>query len=593
MTKTLFGQRGARSRRPLASKALTWLVAPATLLGTGLALTVPPASAASVHAASAAPAASVYTALGSSTRICDTRGASTSSPTNQCSGMTLPAGGTRDVALPAGASGIPASATAVVANVTVTNTKAQGFLNVYPTGAPSTTSIIDYTAGQTVANLATVQVGSTTTTGTAPVTTPSITIQNGPTNGNGGTADVVVDLEGYYAPPASVTALTGEYHPLTAARVADTRCSPSAPSFCGAENISAPNQMATTLTAGGTQNIQVTGVGGVPSTGVADVVLNVTETHATAPSFFTVSTTPGTPPAMSSAPTVSNENFAAGETLAAKVIVPVGANGDVTIFNHAGTADAVVDVDGYFSDSTTAATPGSLFTPVAPTRVIGAQGGGVTVAGGDSAFATVTGTNGVPAGATAAALDVIDIQPAQGNFLTVYPSDMHPPVTSDVNWIPANTYNVVPNAAYGTLSTTAGTANGTTPVPAGSFSVLNGPVGTGSTSVDADLFGYFAPANNSVAVTATPNTVPHGGATTSTVTATVTAPAGGSNTNDTVTFTVTGTGCGTVNPTTGSTGPSGTTVKTTYTAGMTAGTCTVTATESITGQSGSTTITQS
>jgi hypothetical protein len=59
-----------------------------------------------------------------------------------------------------GACGIPAEADAIAVNVTVTQPTAPGHVIIYPLGvALPTTSTINYSAGQTRANNAIVQVG--------------------------------------------------------------------------------------------------------------------------------------------------------------------------------------------------------------------------------------------------------------------------------------------------------------------------------------------------------------------------------------------------------------------------------------------------
>ena len=69
--------------------------------------------------------------------------------------------------------------------------------------------------------------------------------------------------------------------------------------------------------AGGVVSLPVTGVSGVPATGVTAVVLNVTATGPTAGSFVTVY------PDGKARPAVSNLNFTAGETIPNLVVVPV------------------------------------------------------------------------------------------------------------------------------------------------------------------------------------------------------------------------------------------------------------------------------
>ncbi|HZD67277.1 MAG TPA: glycoside hydrolase family 172 protein, partial [Acidimicrobiales bacterium] len=409
------------------SQTVTATDAPDGLVATSTPVTV-----------SSPPTPSAYAPL-SPTRICDTR---TSSSANQCTGKTLSPGGTLSVDMPAQ---VPAGATAVVANVTVTNTGGQGYLSVFPAGGSlPTVSNLNFTGGQTVANTVTVALGPSGGT-------PGISIYDGPPSGTGGPVDVVVDLEGYYAPPSATA--TGTYTALAPERLADTRCGTSPPpSFCAGENLPVPNQGLGTLGPGGSTDVTVAGVDSVPAEATA-VVLNVGMTNTTAPSYLTAW------PSGESRPLASNQNWVPGETLSSKVIVPVGTGGKVSLYNYAGSADAVVDVDGYYTTS-----GGSLFVPTTPTRILDTRPAGVGP--GSSATAQVTGTGGVPASATGAVLDVVDIAPAKGNYLTVYPTGQSPPVATDVNWVPGNTYNVVPNASYARLGS------------GGAVSIYNGPPNT-------------------------------------------------------------------------------------------------------------------
>jgi hypothetical protein len=80
--------------------------------------------------------------------------------------------------------GLPAGATAVALNVTVTNPTAASFLTVFPGGtAWPTASNLNFVAGQTIPNMVMVPVGPGNT----------VTFYN-----NVGTVDVIADLLGYY-----------------------------------------------------------------------------------------------------------------------------------------------------------------------------------------------------------------------------------------------------------------------------------------------------------------------------------------------------------------------------------------------------------
>ena len=94
------------------------------------------------------------------------------------------AGSVTEVAV-RGVNGVPVNATAVVLNVTAVDSAAAGFLTVFPCGATQpNVSNLNYGAGQTVANAATVAVG---TSGKVCVYSTSA-------------AHLIVDLNGSYAP---------------------------------------------------------------------------------------------------------------------------------------------------------------------------------------------------------------------------------------------------------------------------------------------------------------------------------------------------------------------------------------------------------
>jgi len=89
-------------------------------------------------------------------------------------------------------------------------------------------------------------------------------------------------------------------------------------------------------------NLQVTGRGGVPSTGVSAVVLNVAVTGPTAMSHLTVY------PAGEAVPLASNLNFVAGQTVPNLVTAKLGANGQLSIYNVAGNTHVIADVVGWY-----------------------------------------------------------------------------------------------------------------------------------------------------------------------------------------------------------------------------------------------------
>ncbi len=379
-------------------------------------------------------------------RICDTRAGQ---PTNQCSVKTLGAGGI-DVVTVAGQGGVPSSgATAAVLNVTATNTTARSYFTVYPDGqVRPTASSLNFLAGQNVPNLVTV----------ALPTDGQIDVYNA-----FGSADLIIDVQGYYGPEDRAGA--GLYNALPPSRICDTRSSqPQNP--CTGQ---AP-------AAGSSLNVQVTGLGQVPAAGVAAVVLNVTAIQSSHPGYLTVYPQGGT------APTASNVNYRAGEIVPNRVMVPVSSTGQISIYSGNGSPEIAVDVSGYFTDSSNPSATGETFTPAPnPVRIcdtrtsqIVNQCTGQTLTTGASDVVAAAGEKGVPASAAAVVLNVTAADESSHGYLTVYPSGITVPVASDLNFT-AN--DAVANMTVATLGSK------------GEFDVFNS---NGSAALIVDLVGWYS-----------------------------------------------------------------------------------------------------
>jgi alpha-tubulin suppressor-like RCC1 family protein len=212
----------------------------------------------------------------------------------------------------------------------------------------------------------------------------------------------------------------------------------------------------------------VSGVFGVPSTGVAAVVLNVTVTETTSDGYLTVSPT-GTP-----RPLVSNLNWTTGVTIPNAVTVKVGTNGSIDLFQSGpGTAQVVVDVSGYYVGGAIA-DPGA-FTPVTPVRVLDTRTTGGTLAAGTTRDLTIFGAHGLPTTSmSAVVLNVTVTETTADGYLTVFPSGTTRPVASNLNWTTGRT---IPNLVVVKLSS------------GGKVSFFQS--GAGSAQVIADVAGYF------------------------------------------------------------------------------------------------------
>ncbi len=235
-------------------------------------------------------------------RILDSRGA------NGGWNAKLTAGAAKVLAV-RGAGGVPATADAVILNVTATDGTANSFITAYPSGgAVPTASNVNFAAGQTIPNLVTVKLGAD----------GKVAFAN-----NSGSVHVIVDVVGYYD-----TSTGDVFHPLTPNRILDSR-GPN-----GGWNAK--------LTAPTAKDLQVTGAGGVPA-GATAVIGNTTVTGGTANSFVTVY------PSGGSVPTASNVNFAAGQTIPNLTAVKVGAGGKIAFNNANGATHVIFDVVGYFA----------------------------------------------------------------------------------------------------------------------------------------------------------------------------------------------------------------------------------------------------
>jgi hypothetical protein len=223
----------------------------------------------------------------------------------------------------------------------------------------------------------------------------------------------------------------GWYHPISPVRICDTR--PDNPSnLSGAyAQCNGVNGSGETLVPDSTLTIKVAGLAGIPTSGASAVVLNVTVTDTTAPGYLTVY------PTGLARPVASNLNFTSGETTPNRVIVGLGAAGEVSIYNSSGFTDVVVDVGGWFGGAN-----GLVFQPLSPTRVADTRSGsgepyaGQTLQAGEM---QVAGLDGIPTGAEAVSINVTVTDTSSDGFLTIYPAGTARPMASDLNWSPGET----------------------------------------------------------------------------------------------------------------------------------------------------------
>ncbi len=360
----------------------------------------------------------------------------------------VPSGGTLVLQV-TGRGGVPAGNVAAVSmNVTVVLPGSAGYVTLYPTGGtvPSTSNI-NFDKGSTTAGLVMLGVSDT----------GKVSI----VNRSPSPVDLLADVSAWFSTkPTSLTS-EGKYTPISPFRLLDTRHTKS-------------------MVPDAVVQVQIRGAGSgankIPASGVSAVVLNMTVVNEKRDGYLTAY------PGGSEMPVVSTLNYQAGKVKAGRLIVGVGSNGKVNIKDKYGTTDVVLDIAGWFTDSS-ATSGGSTFVPLdTPQRLSDSRhknsGPNAPWKAGETKSVTVAGHAGVPSKASAIpALAVVGnmtvVEPDREGYLTAYPTGVRP-VASDLNF--AKEQLPVQNLTIATLSS------------AGAFNLYNY---AGNTNTVIDVFGWF------------------------------------------------------------------------------------------------------
>ena len=327
-------------------------------------------------------------------RLFDTRAGAGGGLVDVVSGRVVP-GSPLSVGL-SGVGGVPSSGVGGLSlNVTVVAASEPGFLTVFACGgAVPGVSSVNFGVGEAVANAVIVPPG----VGGRVCFDASTPVQ------------VIADINGWFA--------QGQGFNLVApSRLLDTRS--------GSDVVRAGR-----VVPGSPLSVGMLGVGGVPSSGVGGLGLNLTVVGASAPGFLTVFACGGPVPG------VSSVNFGVGEAVANAVIVPPGVNGRVC-FDASTPVQVIADINGWFTE-------GQGFKPVAASRLLdtrsGATGGLVGVAAGrvvpgSPLSVGLVGVGGVPSsGVGGLSLNVTVVGATQAGFVTVFGCGGGVPGVSSVNF---------------------------------------------------------------------------------------------------------------------------------------------------------------
>ena len=239
---------------------------------------------------------------------------------------TGPTGPSLDVAV-LDHGGVPADATgvlAVVLDVHVISPTATGWARVWGPAvgvAPSAPSV-HFQKGA----------GASSTVVVRPATDGSVRVQL--VSAAAGTAHVVVTISGWFS--------TSAYRSddVSVARGGRWRLLPASARLLDTRNGTRPD---TPIGSGRQRRVPIAGVSGVPNDAtVSAVIVAVTVWSATVPSFVTVlPEVPTVRPRSLDVPTIP------GVTRTNLVVIPLGADGSVQVFNYAGVVNVSLDLLGY------------------------------------------------------------------------------------------------------------------------------------------------------------------------------------------------------------------------------------------------------
>jgi hypothetical protein len=262
--------------------------------------------------------------------------------------------------------------------------------------------------------------------------------------------------------PNPLPGFPGQYRPQAPARILDTRLGLGGSRLGGGQSL----------------DLQVLGMGGVPASGVSAVALNLTVTNPAGYGYLTAY------PSGSCRPFTSNLNFAPQQTIPNLVLLPVGGNGKVSLYNGSGGAvDLVADVEGWVTNAV-AGGAGRL-TALAPSRVADSRlsQGFSTLGPGQTVTLDLGRLGPIPSsGVAAVALNLTVTNPRSSGYITAFPAGASQPTASNLNYGPGQTI------AARALVQTAGAGE--------SVSFYNGS--SASTDLVVDLNGWFSDASGSL-----------------------------------------------------------------------------------------------
>lgn len=255
----------------------------------------------------------------------------------------------------------------------------------------------------------------------------------------------------------ATTASSGDFFPVApSAKIVDTRSSLGISAALGATS---------------TSSFQVLGQGGIPSSGVAAVSLDITAANATSAGSYLEMWPDGTTRPYPA----SVINFSSSADTSNSAIVAVGSDGKIDVYNSSGTVDVIVSVNGYFTSAAGATSPGG-YVPVDAARIVDTRDGTgaplAKIAPGGTLDVQIDGVDGVTDEASIYANITV---PSPGTAGTLYSY-----ATGGSTGQPVVNYKSVTTSQGAVI-----------PVGTGGQITLKNGSSTQSVNVILDVYGYF------------------------------------------------------------------------------------------------------
>ena len=299
----------------------------------------------------------------------------------------------------AGVSGIPSTAIAITANVTVAGQTGSGYVSVTPTATTTpTSSTLNFPVGDNRANNITTPLD------------PAGKLAAVYKSTSNRTTELIVDVTGYFL--ADDTGST--YEPITPVRLLDSR-----------SNVGTTGKFQANVP----KTIQITGRGNIPAGAVA-ITGNLTVTGQSRSGYVSVTPTP------TANPTTSTINFPGSDTRANGLTIPLSGGKLSAVYKTStGSTHLILDVTGYYVAGTT----GLRFYPLQPGRILDSRATSLTLLTGkfasSSARTLPIGDHfGVPGDAQAATGNLTVTGQTNSGYVSITKTRTSTPTVSTINF---------------------------------------------------------------------------------------------------------------------------------------------------------------